>query len=1258
MPYGLIVFAGSPSAMVYWRDYPNQFTSREVLLAELTALTAKSEADYYALSDPDLVAVGKQLYRWLDGSGRWLARELDDLDGSIVGLLIEATPALAALPWETLHDGTTFLVRRKNAPVVPVRWRPQGPPARPVANRTLHVLFMATSPLGVKPELNFEQEEATILKETERHPITLTVEETGSLTELKVLTTGMPDDSVDVLHLTGHADHTNDGPRFLTEDDAGQPKWASTAEIAKAVPRRPRLTFLSGCRSAQMPKGGAVRSLAEQLLDERFPAVLGWGRPVADSEATLAAAELYKRLGEGFSPVEALVEAHRELEEKKAKHWHLLRLFVAGDLPTAVVTAPRTPGRKPPLKPRSQGRFIGKSQNVGTAVVGRSEFVGRRRPLQRFIRRLRNPQQGELGGVVFGPGGVGKSSLACRICDRLTEFDPLVLVGILDEPALLQSLVNSAGLTDDQMADLQGSKAPLPLRLKRFLERRRDDGCKTLLLVLDDFEQNFSDPKEGTPQIMPTAQGVLAALVTAMDDGNWGRCLITSRYELTTTQGGRFYQEPLAAMGKDEVIKKRRSLLGLVKSPADLRDRAETVAQGNPRLLERLDQLLKGQSVEFGALLAKMEAVAAEFREQLCLRELLAGLPDSAQRLLGLAVPYRVPVKFSVLARLDKKRNEMGLWTDLNAAVAVGLCECDAAREWYRVSQLLLPILPEALIGTPDAAAASLFVDWFVSKDSFPEALTLDLIRLTRRSRNPLLSVPVTVSLGMRWRRSRRYVEAHRLYEESLSAVGREYELLEGYSDTLHYLGEGEAAFTSLQEALQLCPISDTKFRYGLLCRYSDQLQTRGRLDEALEVLRGQAIPILEELRDEGARAATMGHVAAILEVQGKLSESLDILREQFSTFKALGENQNAARTRGRMASIQARQGRVEEALRIYRDELLPEFTRLGDMRSRAEVWGGIADIVATEGNIDEAIRIYREEQLPTFERLEDEGAIATAQGRTADLLERKGLIEEALRIRLEEELPRFEQLADAHAAIETRERIALLHLKCGQVKVAQAVWNVSGSAAIKADLPREISVEDLLALQELGNEFQRSGTLGQQAFTLEAIANLQFGAGRVDESATTMLDVVKVLTQLDDSPKTAAAMMKTAVLLKKSCRIPEAIAVLEELGVFCEVAGLQQERRVAMTWLMNLLLDQATLLVQNCHWEEAESVQQKLFRLADQLSDTKVKRQVAENMMSLVEGYKKSGNGIRSLSLMMEVVKLVGMSPEEFAAEVAKPGS
>jgi hypothetical protein len=172
----------------------------------------------------------------------------------------------------------------------------------------------------------------------------------------------------------------------------------------------------------------------------------------------------------------------------------------------AARTWPRGLSRPSP-PPTNRKRFLVKQHNTKGTVVDRKDFVGRRRPLQRFVRALRGSDR-PAGVVVHGLGGVGKSSLACRLCDRLDDFDPVVHVGMLDEPTLLRTL-ESLDSTSEQRALLQGSPDALRHRLRAFLGLRRETGRKRLLLVLDDFEQNTPLDERQQPLISTDAQQVL-----------------------------------------------------------------------------------------------------------------------------------------------------------------------------------------------------------------------------------------------------------------------------------------------------------------------------------------------------------------------------------------------------------------------------------------------------------------------------------------------------------------------------------------------------------------------------------------------------------------------------------------------------------------------------------------------------------------------------------------------------------------------------
>ncbi len=187
------------------------------------------------------------------------------------------------------------------------------------ANRPLHLLLMATSPdYPGLTYLQYEQEEANILQATRDQPLRLVVEESGSVPELTNLVRFYPERYFDVFHLTGHgliyteqefgtirakiqaaliADQT---PCFVTEDELGGLQLTTAADLARAFGNRfPKLVFLSGCHTGEVPDQGTVPSMAQELVQAGVPIVLGWARPVRDTTATVAAKALYQSLAAG-----------------------------------------------------------------------------------------------------------------------------------------------------------------------------------------------------------------------------------------------------------------------------------------------------------------------------------------------------------------------------------------------------------------------------------------------------------------------------------------------------------------------------------------------------------------------------------------------------------------------------------------------------------------------------------------------------------------------------------------------------------------------------------------------------------------------------------------------------------------------------------------------------------------------------------------------------------------------------------------------
>ena len=366
---------------------------RKLSLQAVQELVDRVEREYRTAM-PNLETLGACLYEWLDGpTERWLEKALQDVPG--LALHVDVEERLRHLPWELLCSRGAFLCAHPHRPFTPVRRvNDARHPAEP-ANRPLRVLFMACSPDNVSPVLDFEAEEGLILATTSTHRIELVVEESGSLTGLRERMEEAGSGHFDVFHLTGHATAASDSsgkPCFLMEDELGSRHEATADMLARAFSGRwPRLVFLSGCETGQATAQGTLPSLAEALVKAGAPAVLGWALPVGDRSASAAAATLYRELAVGKRVDEAVACARQELLEGNSKYWHLLRLYTNATPLAAHVTPPATPGRERLHLREAATEFLDAGK---VEVCKRSNFVGRRRALQRCLRVLKsNPSQ-------------------------------------------------------------------------------------------------------------------------------------------------------------------------------------------------------------------------------------------------------------------------------------------------------------------------------------------------------------------------------------------------------------------------------------------------------------------------------------------------------------------------------------------------------------------------------------------------------------------------------------------------------------------------------------------------------------------------------------------------------------------------------------------------------------------------------------------------------------------------------------------------
>ncbi|MCL1492330.1 MAG: tetratricopeptide repeat protein [Pseudanabaena sp. Salubria-1] len=952
-------------------------------ISAIADLIALAERDIY-VSMPDPVAIGKKLFGWLDGDGRWLSRAVADCQGELLVLAIANLAKLPHLPWEVLHDHEGFLIDRTFPKVVPVRWTKGEVVASEPADRPLRVMFMATDPEGVEPRLNFEGEEGRILDATRGAALTLRVEESGCVSELKKTWRRYGDNHFDVFHLTGHASIADDGqPFFITETETGDRYDAKASEIVDALRfRLPRLVFLSGCRTGQAGEQGATPSMAEALLNLGLTAVLGWGRPIGDDVATLAAACLYESLASANSLVEAIAATYQKLRDDKISNWYLLRLYGRGKLDVSLAALVLPMGdRLLPVSSEIEQLFLDPDDATTPRVVRREDFVGRRRILQSSLRRL---QGNDLGVLLHGMGGLGKTTVAKRLLERIADpqnsnYDTIFNYKYFDEGKLLQDLARNC--TSEAGLEILNGKLPLMQKLTKFLKEGMNDKDRCLMFVLDDFEANLEENAFGAWVLKYEVVEPLMALVSAIArSGLRHRLIVTCRYDFNLPDvalNARLFRVPLFSLRGVDLKKKCDRLAGfqlpmLSREAAEplvaLQERAIAVADGNPRLLEWLaailpnDLLTEAQKQE---VLDRMMAKQTEFREHILAETLLAQQSPGLREMLRLGLVFDLPVPELVFAKVCEGVENLKVHQD--RAKAIGLLEVNG--DLYRVPKILVELLSsEFTLEMYATAARELYRVWYQESESSTEEQKLEIHRLALLGDEKEIAVTIGTSLAWNWRSKSRFREAVILCKNTLE-VSRSSKVLTELVYCEQSLGNVEKAEEYYQQAINECLDDDESTKaFTLHCLGMLKAQ-QGQVDQAINLYQ-QSLEINESIGFVMGKPATLIEMAKIYQSQGLVDKAFEQYHQALEIARQIGNVEKEATALSWIATIHTQKGQIEEAINLYR-QASEIYDQIGNIGYKAATLHGMADIYFRQGQFEQSVNLFKQ-SLEIKERIGD----------------------------------------------------------------------------------------------------------------------------------------------------------------------------------------------------------------------------------------------------------------------------------------------
>ena len=639
------------------------------------------------------LSLGQKLFRFLDGNSHFLSNTLNNASIS------NQTPIIYLHTSTETENWPFELIARDNGFLLPggvhlIRcFNSRGLTSSPLkSNEPLKLLFMACSAQGVEPVLNFEKEEEAIYNVTEKLPIDIEVEDSGSLDGLMGK---LSQEKYDVLHLSGHAGICDAGIAengesfFIMEDELGQPQAVTARELYEKalIDNMPKLVFVSGCHTGEKKDGNHAVSFCRELVEKyNVPAALGWGRDVDDEEASFAASVIYRELSRGRSIADAVQRARYELMSHSRfgewSDWVLLRLFGDMEKPDGLVMEH--------LKKQPKQRFLRYTflQNSLVKVLEQG-FVGRRRPIQKCLAALKSDKTKE-GVVILGAGGLGKSCLAGKLCERLKGFHLIVVHGKFNAITFEEALRKGFMLSGDEegMAILD-KQAELTERVKALCVRSFKK--ENYLFLLDDFEQNLEEEGiQGPPatdsqpgrNIESDARALLSVLLEWLPNaGKMTQLIITSRYMFGLVDRGRelvslrLALEYLNRFGVSELDKKVIELVNISRYPdEDVKIDLINAGHGNPRLMEWLDKLVSemGES-EVAQLMERVKGKQEEFICEHVLRELVIREGEDFGKLIRWLSIYRCHVSLDGVKVMGealglnewKPLLEKGVWSSL-----------------------------------------------------------------------------------------------------------------------------------------------------------------------------------------------------------------------------------------------------------------------------------------------------------------------------------------------------------------------------------------------------------------------------------------------------------------------------------------------------------------------------------------------------------------------------------------------------------------
>ena len=949
----------------------------------------------------------------------------------------------------------------------------------------LKILVMIASPEGgeIQHRLSWEKEEGQIIRAFEKlyenADVQIDFTADGSLESLE---RKLKENHYHILHFSGHGVYQKGKGYLALEDPITLEQHLVTAEdFAKSInvqPRyRPAIVLLSSCQTAQGSTQEGFRGVSNQLLAAGVPAVIAMGFNILDYYATEFAAKFYQELAEktiaeqaffiAIQHILVLENQHRTEQNYQAAQWMIPQLYLNEHISDLV----KWTAKKKALKFKAIQLVTGENRLLLGKRPPHYQFLGRRRERKVLFQKLLDNEP----ILLKGQGGVGKTSMAEHLVERLIAKNPRTYPFVFNENTTWEDIINTlqdffkkerGDFTIETEVKRYSKKAVEQLQF--LLKKLNEETDYALVFIFDNLE-NFQDGAGGQA-FKPDAQDILVALQTLQQSAIFP-LLLTGRYPLAEMPN--IHSENLNQVGFNDFYKKCQQLalreLQWKLNPKDLqlpiweksRKNMVTVTDeqpltfktivellhqnfgGNYRTLEFFDKLYTQKKEAIYPTLDKLanfqaqlnqekEAVLQVASKDLVFEELLALLNPIEIATLALLTHFRVPV---LLTALEMQQPDTNFGPALQRLVDMTLIEQQQTAKTTQVFYYITPIVRDLLVEHEGTSSpflqekAGAYFEYILTEQDgnigdMEEAFYHYLAAANKEKVNDLGEKLIDFYYGIQLLQSAYYfgMTTEKLVKEETKAS-----ILNRLGLILRIYGENELALVYYKKnLLSSRAIGDKSGEAMTLNNISQIYDTRGDYETALNHLE-KSLKIHQEVGDKSGEAVALNNIGLIYSTRGDNKTALTYIKQSLRISQGHGDKNEEATAMNNISQIYYARGDFEIAL-TYLEKSLKIQQETGDKNNESSTLNNISVIYSVLEDYETAL-IYSNQSLKIAQDVGNKTNESKALHNISQIYDARGDYKTALKY-LEQSLKIKQNIGDKSSLLPTMHNMGQAYLK------------------------------------------------------------------------------------------------------------------------------------------------------------------------------------------------------------------------------------